>query len=104
MATVISDDGKFEWDSEKDEANFSKHGFHFAEILEVFDDPYFLEMYDVQHSFYDEERMMGVGNIQGMLVVTTVFTERARTRIISSRRATAREEALYYERHNFDSR
>ncbi|MDE7140895.1 MAG: BrnT family toxin [Treponemataceae bacterium] len=104
MATVVSDDGKFEWDLEKDEANFRKHGFHFAEILEVFDDPYFFEMYDTLHSSDDEERMVGVGNIQGMLVVTTVFTERTRTRIISSRRATAREEALYYERHNFDGR
>lgn len=104
MAIVVSDDGKFEWDSEKDEANFRKHGFHFAEILEVFDDPYFFEMYGVLHSSDDEERMVGVGNIQGMLVVTTVFTERTRTRIISSRRATAREEALYYERHNFDGR
>ncbi|MBD5437115.1 MAG: BrnT family toxin [Treponema sp.] len=104
MATVVSDDGKFEWDSEKDETNFRKHGFHFAEILEVFDDPYFFEMYDALHSSDDEERMVGVGNIREMLVVTTVFTERARTRIISSRRATAREEALYYERHNLDGR
>ena len=39
--TVISTDGCFEWDIEKDEANFKKHGFHFSEILEVFDDPYF---------------------------------------------------------------
>lgn len=104
MATVVSDDGKFEWDSEKDEANFKKHGIHFAEILEAFDDPYFFEMYDVRHSSDDEERMLGVGNIQGMLVVTTVFTERTRTRIISSRRATAREEVLYYERQNAGSR
>lgn len=103
MATVVSDDGKYEWDSDKDEANFRKHGFHFAEILEVFDDPYFFEMYDRAHSF-GEERMLGVGNISGVLVVTTVFTERTRTRIISSRRATAREEALYYEWRNFDSR
>ena len=104
MATVISDDGKYEWDSEKDEANFKKHGIRFAEILEVFDDPYFFEMYDVRHSSESEERMFGVGNIQGILVVTTVFTERERTRIISSRRATAREEALYYEKRNFDRR
>ena len=70
----------------------------------MFDDPYFFEMYDALHLSDDEERMLGVGNIQGMLVVTTVFTERARTKIISSRRATAREETLCYERHNLDGR
>ena len=70
----------------------------------MFDDPYFFEMYDGAHSFGDEERILGVGNIDGVLVVTMVFTERTRTRIISSRRATAREEALYYGRKNFDSR
>ena len=39
VMTVIN--GKFEWDSEKDEINKIKHGFSFAEILDVFDDPYY---------------------------------------------------------------
>ena len=30
--TVISADGKFEWDSEKDAINLKKHGFSFSEI------------------------------------------------------------------------
>lgn len=70
----------------------------------MFDAPYFFEMYDGAHSFGVVERILGMGNIDGVLVVTTVFTEWTRTRIISSRRATAREEALYYGRKNFDSR
>ena len=40
--TVISEDGKFEWDSEKDNLNIKKHGFSFSEILEVYNDPYML--------------------------------------------------------------
>ena len=40
--TVISQDGRFEWGSEKDELNIKNHGFSFSEILEVFDDPYLL--------------------------------------------------------------
>lgn len=48
--TVVSEDGRFEWDSEKDAINRRKHGFSFSEILEVYDDPYLLTMYDVEHS------------------------------------------------------
>jgi uncharacterized DUF497 family protein len=39
--TIYSEDGRFEWDEEKDAANVAKHGFSFSEILEVFDDPDF---------------------------------------------------------------
>ena len=48
--------GKFEWWSEKDEANILKHkdannnGISFNDILPVFDDPYFFEIYDAKHS------------------------------------------------------
>ena len=52
--TVIN--GKFEWDSEKDEINKIKHGFSFSEILDVFDDPLFIERYDIEHSSLEEER------------------------------------------------
>ena len=53
--TVISDDGRFEWDSGKNELNKKKHLLVFEEILEVFDDPAFLEIADIDHSV-DEER------------------------------------------------
>lgn len=96
MATVISDDGKFEWDSEKDEANFKKHGIRFAEILEVFDDPYFLVRYDAAHSL-QEDRYTGIGCIRGVLVIVTTFTERERTRIVSARRADKGDKEMYDE-------
>ena len=94
MATVVSDDGRFEWDSEKDEANFRKHGFHFAEILEVFDDPYFLVRYDAAHSL-QEDRYTGLGCIRGVLVIITTFTERERIRIVSARRADKGDKEVY---------
>lgn len=96
MATVISDDGKYEWDSEKDEANFKKHGIRFAEILEVFDDPYFLVRYDAAHSL-QEDRYTGIGCIRGVLVIVTTFTERERTRIVSARRADKGDKEMYDE-------
>ena len=50
--TVISQDGKFEWDSDKDLINIQKHGFSFSEILEVFDDQYLLKKFDAAHRQY----------------------------------------------------
>lgn len=32
--TIFSEDGKFEWDSDKDSANRSKHGFSVLEVFE----------------------------------------------------------------------
>ncbi|QTQ13908.1 BrnT family toxin [Treponema parvum] len=96
--------GHFEWDSEKDEINIKKHGFSFEEILSMFDDPQFIERVDLEHSTVEEERFIGFGNINGLVIVATIFTERDRIRIISSRLATKKEEAFYYEqRKNFDS-
>lgn len=41
--------GRYEWFKEKDEANVMKHGFSFGQILDVFDDPRFYEIYDSKH-------------------------------------------------------
>lgn len=47
--------GKFEWDSNKNEINIKKHGLSFDAILEVFNDPYFIEKMDIEHSTLEEE-------------------------------------------------
>ena len=90
--------GNYEWDEEKNRANAAKHGITFEETVAVFDDPYFLELYDEAHSEQDEQRTLGIGAIHGLVIVATVFTERTRTRIISSRHANPSEEKRYYER------
>ena len=90
--------GRFEWDSEKEKINIKKHGLSFEEILLVFDDPFFFEMYDYNHSDLSEDRFIGVGMLQDVLIVTTCYTERERTRIISSRVATQNEARKYNER------
>ena len=95
--TVISDDKRFEWDSEKNETNKKKHGLSFEEILAVFDDPFFLERYDYLHSDENEDRMFGLGTVNGVAVVATAFTERQRIRLISARLASPMEERVYYE-------
>lgn len=97
--------GNFEWDEEKSQANERKHGFGFEEVLDMFEDPFLLETFDVKHSTPEEERFLALGMTHGVLVVITCFTERSgRTRIISSRRALKEEKEIYYERqkHIYD--
>ena len=95
--TIISSDNRFEWDSEKNAINIMKHGLSFEEILPVFDDPFFFERYDYNHSSQDEDRMFGIGSVNGVAIVATAFTERQRIRIISARLASPAEERVYYE-------
>ncbi|MBP5706385.1 MAG: BrnT family toxin [Spirochaetales bacterium] len=94
--TIISDDGRFEWDEEKNAINKKKHGVGFEEITDVFDDPYFLVRYDKRHSI-DEDRWNGIGCINGILILVTTFTERDRIRIISAQRADSRLKEVYYD-------
>ena len=87
----------FEWDPEKADSNFQKHGVSFDEASTVFGDPLSLLMPDPDHSA-DEERyvVLGVSAQQKLLVVA--FAERPpNTRLISARRATRAERKRYEE-------
>ena len=95
--TIISDDNRFEWDSDKNMKNKVKHGLCFEQILPIFDDPLFLEYYDKEHSFEGEDRFFGLGSIQGIVVIATSYIEKNRIRIISARLASPKEEDAYNE-------
>lgn len=100
--TIIQ--GSFEWDSEKDMANIKKHGVSFREIIDVFDDPWFYEIYDKHHSTDTEERLIGIGANKSFYVFVISHTETKRIRIISARHATTQERKVYYDRiRNFNS-
>jgi hypothetical protein len=88
---------EFEWDPRKARGNLGKHKVSFEEAVSVFADPLSSTITDPLHSD-DEDRFAMVGSSsQGRLIVV-VFTERAdRIRIISARRATARERNDYEE-------
>ena len=88
--------GRFEWDSEKNSINIKKHGIDFVEIVSIFDDPYFYETYDISHSV-EEERFIGIGTVDGLLVIVTCYTERDKIRLISARKATKGGKEVYYE-------
>ena len=102
--TIISADGRFEWDKEKSKINKEFHGLYFDEILPAFDDPFLLEMYDETHSALTETRFRGLAELQDFIILYLSYTEPAsgRTRIISARPAEPIEEKEYYEwRKNF---
>ena len=92
-------DGRFEWWSEKNEANIINHGYSFKEIEAVFDDPYFYEMYDRKHSDESQTRYLGLGCIADKFLALQVsFTEKERIHLITARDATPKEREKYYER------
>ncbi|GFI23698.1 hypothetical protein IMSAGC011_02488 [Lachnospiraceae bacterium] len=86
---------KFEWDEDKNTINKEKHKISFETAAYVFDDPYYIEMFDFEHSI-DEDRYIAIGKVGDVLFV--VFTERKDTiRLISARLATNAERSLYYD-------
>ena len=83
----------FEWDEEKNQSNIEKHGIDFSKILKIFADENRIEFFDEFHSD-EEDRWQVIGKVDKILFV--VYTERGDvTRIISARKATARERRIY---------
>jgi len=100
MGTVISPDGRFEWDEEKNILNKHDHGFFFEEILTAFDDPFFLEAYDRENSTLDEVRWKGIASFNQRIYFFISYTEKdTRTRIISARLAEPHEREYYDENY-----
>ena len=96
MGTIISPDGRFEWDEKKNKLNKEDHGFFFEEILTVFDDPFFLESYDKDHSTLDEVRLKGIASFDRRIYFFLSYAEhRERTRLISARLAEPHERKYY---------
>ncbi len=86
---------KFEWDENKNSINKEKHKVSFETAAHVFDDPYYIEMYDFEHSI-DEDRFIALGMVGDVLFV--VFTEKKdAVRLISARLATSIERRIYYD-------
>lgn len=86
---------KFEWDENKNIKNKEKHKISFETAAHVFDDPFYIEMYDFEHSI-DEDRYIAIGKVGDVLFV--VFTEKSDAiRLISARLATSAERSLYYD-------
>jgi uncharacterized DUF497 family protein len=84
---------EFEWDANKAESNFLKHGVTFEEAAEVFLDPFYV-VGDASANAEEREFILGYSLAERLLLV--VHVERSgRIRIISARVATRTERRLY---------
>ncbi len=91
---------EFEWDSIKNELNFKKHSVWFEEAQTVWADGGAIEFYDFEHSS-SEDRFLRIGFSTASRLLLVVFCERENpqvVRIISARKATAKEQKQYEER------
>ena len=88
---------EIEWDSVKAKANENKHKVSFLEAASVFHDPLAITGNDPDHSI-DESRFITFGlSSSGHLLVISHTYRNEKIRIISARRATKGEKAIYEE-------
>jgi uncharacterized DUF497 family protein len=85
----------FEWDRGKEASNVRKHGIRFADAVSVLEDDRAITVSD---DSIDEERWVTIAmDALGRVLVVVYAWRGAKIRIISARRATARESWLYQE-------
>ena len=92
---------EFEWDEAKNRANKRKHGVSFEEASQVFEDPLYTSVPERVEG--GEQRWQTFGQVDGVLLMTAHTLREERTkdesveivRIITARKATARERRNY---------
>jgi len=92
----------FEWDYKKAKTNISKHGISFEDATTVFKDKNMLSIYDEKHS-ENEDRWITIGmdlQTRTLVVVHTFISidkDTTKIRVISARKATKKEQKMYWE-------
>lgn len=92
----------FDWDPRKAKANARKHQISFERATSIFRDPHLLSIPDEEHS-ESEERWITIGSDENDILLVLVhtfekiFSNTARIRIISARKATKKEMKNYEE-------
>jgi len=90
----------FEWDEIKAKTNFKKHKVSFEEGKTTYNDPFLFTFPDDVHSS-TEKRLINIGlSANGRILVLTHTERQDKIRIISCRKATARERK-FYEKGSF---
>jgi len=92
---------KFDWNPDKNKRNIKKHSVDFKEAETVFQDEMALELFDDEHS-EDEDRYIIIGissKTRELMVCHCYRNDGYVIRIISARRATKNEIALYERRY-----
>ncbi len=93
---------RFEWDEEKNQANYRKHGVTFEAAARVFFDPELLMIQDREVD--GEERWQTTGMAEGVLLLLVAHTiwdedDEEVVRIISARKVSKRERRDYERGH-----
>jgi uncharacterized DUF497 family protein len=85
---------QFEWDEQKRLINIRKHGIDFRDAEQLFDAPMLVAL--DERADYGEDRWIGIGALNGRVVVV-IFTERGEDTIciISIMKGTAHERIRY---------
>jgi uncharacterized DUF497 family protein len=87
---------EFEWDDAKNASNLQKHGISFEEAIHIFAGPV-LTRTDHHHES-GELRELSFGLLGGIVVLAVAHTDRnGKTRIISARKATAKERKAFHD-------
>jgi len=85
----------YEWDPNKAKSNFKKHRVKFADAVGVLEDEKAITIED-EHEREDRFITIGMDFLSRILVVVYTFRDIV-IRIISARKATARERKIYEE-------
>ena len=89
---------EFEWDANKAQSNYRKHGVRFEDAVLVFDDPRHLSRQDRYEN--GEYRWQTIGMMYGVVVILVAHSVRFESgveviRIISARKADSKERNRY---------
>jgi uncharacterized DUF497 family protein len=92
----------FAWDENKNRINRRKHGVSFETAARIFEDPNVVSYRD--RVVDEEERWHAIGCASGIAILLVVHTSEEphgeeEIRIVSARKASPRERALYHARH-----
>jgi uncharacterized DUF497 family protein len=86
---------RYTWDEAKRLANLQKHGLDFVDAEKVFDSP--LVLIEDTREVYDEQRMIGIGLLDFLVVLIVHVESDEEIRVISMRKADSDETDLYYK-------
>ena len=86
---------QFSWDETKRKTNIAKHGLDFADASRVFDSP--IVLFEDDRQAYGEQRMIGIGLLESLVILIVHVESETHIRIISMRKADSNETDLYYQ-------
>ncbi len=86
---------RYIWDEAKRKANLNKHGLDFVDAEKVFAGP--MAVFEDIRENYDEQRMIGIGSLDCLVVLIVHVEQNETIRIISMRKADRDETNLFYQ-------